>query len=145
MNTSAFWEHVDRTAGPDACWPWTGAHINNGYGQLRVGRQRILAHRLAYTLNVGDIPAGLCVLHTCDNRTCVNPAHLFLGTDGDNIRDAIAKGRLNRARLAPDRLRQVRSLHAAGLTNREIVNTTGLSYKVVHCLTSGRTYREATA
>lgn len=79
------------------CWIWTGARNCNGYGALsiRVGGVRTSpsAHRASYTLYVGEIPKGLQVLHKCDTPLCVNPEHLWLGTQLDNVRDCIAKGR----------------------------------------------------
>jgi len=77
----------------DTCWLWTGAVINNGYGQFRVNRKTIVAHRVAYDLYRGNIPKGKLVLHSCDNPPCVNPAHLFLGTQSDNVVDSIKKNR----------------------------------------------------
>lgn len=90
-----FWAKVDRR-GADECWPWTGAHLPHGYGLLRAphARRNLHAHRVAWVLKHGrEVPAGLCVLHRCDNPPCCNPAHLFLGTQVDNIRDRVAKGR----------------------------------------------------
>jgi hypothetical protein len=89
-----FWRYVTR-GDPDACWPWTGTHIKQGYGQISAGqgKRMILAHRLSYEMHVGPVAAGLSVLHRCDNPPCVNPAHLFLGTKRDNTLDALAKGR----------------------------------------------------
>ena len=79
---------------PDTgCIVWTGARIPAGYGSLSFRRKSQLTHRLAYELAHGPIPDGLCVLHRCDNRPCLNPDHLFLGTKGDNARDMTAKGR----------------------------------------------------
>ncbi len=86
-----FWRKVQKTPG---CWNWTG--VKNGrYGQIRVPRQKrkMYAHRLSWMLTYGPIPKELLVLHHCDNPKCVNPAHLFLGTDRDNHLDCLRKGR----------------------------------------------------
>jgi hypothetical protein len=74
------------------CWLWQGG-TSNEYGMLRVGDRTMRTHRRSWELYRGPIPATLCVLHTCDVKLCVNPDHLFLGTNGDNTRDMVAKGR----------------------------------------------------
>lgn len=81
---------------PLACWPWQGAASSDGYGVVRLGRggrrRLVYAHRLAYALAYGS-PGRRQVLHRCDNPICVNPMHLRAGTQADNVRDMIAKGR----------------------------------------------------
>lgn len=86
-----FWSKVNIGAA-DACWPWL-ASTKNGYGQINVGGEISYAHRLSYEFANGEIPSGLFVCHRCDNKSCVNPVHLFLGTQQDNMDDMIAKGR----------------------------------------------------
>jgi hypothetical protein len=82
---------IDRSGGPDACWPWTGPLNPRGYGQtfVRMGDRnvRVGAHRAAYIAEYGDVPDGLFVLHNCDNPPCCNPAHLRTGTHRDNMAD----------------------------------------------------------
>lgn len=89
-----FFEKVRKTR---KCWEWTALTVN-GYGRFRIGNSLVSAHRYAYELSFGEIPAGLFVLHKCDNRSCVKPAHLFLGTLQANMQDAVAKGRHYNAR-----------------------------------------------
>jgi hypothetical protein len=88
-----FWAKVDRSAGPDGCWEWTAGRLPNGYGKIWVDGISDGAHRVSWALAHGPIRDGLFVLHTCDNRPCVNPAHLYLGTQSDNIRDMDRRGR----------------------------------------------------
>lgn len=94
-----FWSQVDRSGGPDACWPWTGTRVRRGYGQFNVRRARIPAHRYAYDLAHPDAPLGaLLACHHCDNPPCCNAAHLFAGDSSANQLDAAEKRRHRNAR-----------------------------------------------
>ena len=75
------------------CWEWTAKTAVAGYGRLTVDKKSILAHRLSYELFKGKIPEDFCVCHTCDNRKCINPDHLWLGTKSDNTKDMYSKNR----------------------------------------------------
>lgn len=85
-----FWSKVNKT---DTCWLWVGAKDNNGYGAIRVNSKNINAHRFSYQILKGRIGNGLFVCHSCDNPSCVNPEHLFLGTNYDNVQDMVKKMR----------------------------------------------------
>lgn len=108
-----FWSKVDKS---HDCWEWTAHRTHDGYGRftLRHGVPR-MAHRVAYELTHGTIPDGLLVCHRCDNPACVRPAHLFLGTNNDNMRDMVAKGRGHagirniRAKLTPTQVKEIRT------------------------------------
>lgn len=97
-----FWLRVKKTE--CGCWLWTGSKARCGYGTIGLGRRgdgTAYAHRVSYELHVGPIPGGMLALHKCDVRTCVNPAHLFLGTKRDNTQDMMRKGRARHAGTGP--------------------------------------------
>lgn len=102
-----FWDKVD-VKNKDECWPWIGATNPAGYGKLHVDGKFIDAHRMAYHIHYDEHPGNLLVCHSCDNPTCVNPHHLWLGTYSDNIRDSISKGR-NRSKEVGVRLRKIKT------------------------------------
>ena len=86
---------LERVEFTDTCWNWTGS-TRNGYGQIGRNFTKLYTHRLVWQLAYGDIPEGKCVLHHCDNKCCVRPSHLFIGTRKDNTHDMIKKGRCGR-------------------------------------------------
>jgi len=112
------------------CWEWQAAKIWNGYGRIVVNQKWLLAHRVAYELSFGNITEGLCVLHKCDNRSCCNPAHLFLGTQADNIHDMCLKNRQSsaigshnyNAKLSEDDVIKIIELLKNNMNQREIAD-----------------------
>lgn len=115
-----FWSKVDRSNGPEACWTWKGYVRYDGYGQLQRDKKKVKAHRLALALSGAAFTSSDCVLHRCDNKLCVNPAHLSTGTQADNMRDMVSKGRSlggernARARLTSADVRGIRVALLAG-------------------------------
>lgn len=87
-----FWAFVEKR-GDDDCWAWTGGTTADGYGRFWDGQQETGAHRYSYLIHKQDYDPSLLACHTCDNPTCVNPAHLFMATNAENTRDKMKKGR----------------------------------------------------
>ena len=85
-----FWSHVD-VGGPDDCWEWTAPRANHGYGSFSINGISVKAHRMSAVIALGWFDARLYVLHHCDNKPCVNPRHLYLGTHRDNMLDAVER------------------------------------------------------
>lgn len=132
-----FWAKVDRSGGPDACWPWTGAHHPMGYGRLYFrGRMRPATHAALLFGRGIEVGTGLA-RHTCDNPPCCNPAHLITGSRIDNAQDAVERGRLavgernHLSRLDDTRVRQIRDLAGRGLSHRAIAEAVGTSQATV--------------
>ena len=101
-----FWPKVEMGK---KCWEWVGGKDGDGYGVLRVGSAEcnfIKAHRVSFLIHYGEIPHGLVVCHTCDNPSCVNPKHLFIGSRKDNTRDMLKKGRARGGANAPQKGRR---------------------------------------
>lgn len=109
-----FWEKVTKT---DDCWLWTGAGVR--YGSFRGPDKTTTAHRFSYELHHGPIENGAYVCHTCDNPKCVNPDHLFLGTQSDNLKDMTDKGR-RWSKIDEEDVRIIRYLYERGVTYQKI-------------------------
>lgn len=122
------WARADLSGGPEACWPWGDARNDDGYGRIRIAGHHWYAHRLAYLLARGPIPAGAMVCHHCDNPPCVNPAHLFMGYAFENARDKVAKGRQAMWRPTQDELVLLTSNRSA----RAIAAEAGVSIRTIY-------------
>lgn len=155
-----FWAKVEQD-GPvprhcpelGACWTWTGRR-QGGYGRFDLPEPQggVFAHRVAYELLVGAVPAGLQVLHRCDNPSCVNPAHLFVGTHQDNMADRDSKGRgqhgerHSRARLSEDSVRAIRARYAhGGVSWRALGREYGVARSTIQAIIQGTSWKHVMA
>lgn len=134
-----FWGKVNIHS-KNECWEWTGGKTGNGYGSFYFGGCWCAAHRAAWILTYGAIPKGLCVLHHCDHPWCMNPNHLFLGTNADNVADRVCKDRSARMRgeenpraklIESDRLEIRRLYKEANLYQREIAEMFGVAQTTI--------------
>jgi hypothetical protein len=142
-----FWSKVDPTG---ECWEWTAYRNNHGYGQFTVTKGVFYAaHNVSYALTHGPIPAGLSTCHRCDNPPCVNPDHLFLGTQSDNARDMFAKGRAIRshgvaranARLTDVAVRDIRTAAAYRGLIKNLAERYGVSTTTIRGIRMGKKWR----
>lgn len=136
-----FMAKVRRT---DSCWIWSAAKYWSGYGAFRYFNRIIPAHRASYQIHTGKIPDGFVVMHRCDNKSCVNPAHLKIGTQMENIRDKMTKGRQlrgekhGRALLEEKDVRQIHSLRRKNMTMEKIGSIFGIGSSHVSQILSRR-------
>lgn len=99
---------------PSECWRWSKFRNRDGYGWCRYNKEYWRAHKLAYAAFVEEIPDGMQVLHRCDVPACCNPAHLYLGTHADNMRDKAKRDRVKSKKLTDDQVREIRALYRTG-------------------------------
>lgn len=145
-----FWEKVDKHC-QSGCWEWRGSILaKSGYGQFRgggKGSKMWKAHRYSWFLHHGAAPDDLMVCHHCDNRKCVNPVHLFLGTQMENIADAIRKGRNARGEtigtsvLGREDVLIIRALCGVGASRADVARMIGVGWTTVEHITSGATWK----
>ena len=142
-----FWGRVDKSQG---CWIWTGMRSEKGYGRLISDGKRVRAHRVAWELDNGiPVPPGLDVLHRCDTPPCCNPAHLFLGTQAENLADRDRKGRAvyrrgtnnGSARLSEGDVRQIRNLAKNGVQQKDIAARFDIAQATVSLIVGRKTWR----
>lgn len=138
-----FWANVDRTGD---CWLWMKACRTSGYGVARYRGRQYGAHRIAYELTHGPIPAGLFVCHKCDRPRCCRPDHLFLGTCADNVADKMAKGRhrpprgeqCGMAKLTAEQVRAIRARRAdGGVTLVQLAQEYGVNARTISKIVRG--------
>lgn len=146
-----FWRFIEKLAfGSSDCWIWTGT-VSAGYGRMTsLGENK--AHRVAWRLFKGDIPKGMKVLHACDLMLCVNPGHLFLGTQQDNIRDMCAKGRQRSnpvcgeknpaAKLNSRNVARMRELRFAGMPFKKIAQLFNVSTMTAYRAVVGQSWKD---
>jgi hypothetical protein len=132
------WERVDKTGGPNSCWPWMGFRKYSGYGQVAFySSEYSLTHRVAYELTTGEqIEDGLIILHTCDNPPCCNPRHLRKGTKKDNTHDMVNP----KAKLTRDEVLEIKRLLRDGMSQKKIARIFGVNGGTISCIDSGRNW-----
>lgn len=147
-----FWNKVDtsRRHGPKGdCWGWKGIKGKRGYGEISISKTgRVYAHRVSYEIHIGPIPERLFVCHTCDNPSCTNPKHQFLGTNGDNMADKVRKNRQRRGESSPgsklteSQVTEIKKLWIGGEhTQREIGRMYGIGQQHVSHIVRGRLWK----
>jgi len=138
-----FWSKVERGE-PHECWRWTGVILKMGYGNFRSGPNTTeYAHRFSWRVANGrQVPAGMVIRHSCDNRWCVNPAHLSIGTHADNVADKVAKGRQGaKCKLTADQVRAIREALAEGTKQNALAAQYGVTTSAIQGIASGKTWR----
>lgn len=161
-NISIFWSKVNKDGAIPAhspelgnCWLWTAFCYPNGYGKRIWENGESYAHRVSWIINRGEIPDGLQVLHKCDVRNCVNPKHLFLGTQKDNMRDMINKGRMvipprngeknSNSKLTIAQVREIRIRYAVGgISHKKLGDEFGISDGQIGYIVNYKGWKEDT-
>lgn len=130
----AFAEKVDKRS-HDECWEWLASKDSNGYGWFNTGSKVVRAHRVSWEIFFGKIPEGILVLHKCNNPSCVNPYHLYLGDRADNMRDAVQIG-LHR-KIKDEDVEKIQKLLSLGERQRDIAKPFGVCQYVIFSIGKG--------
>lgn len=131
----------------NGCWIWQRGLDKNGYGRSSINRKGVQAHRVSWVIHKGKIPDGMQVLHRCDNPPCVNPEHLFLGNNADNMTDKMKKNRqtrghdVNTSKINASDVFRIRGLLSEGWSGRKISKLLGLKDHHVYDIKNGRSWR----
>lgn len=147
-----FWSKVDRLPGADSCWIWRTNISRLGYGRITVNNRSREAHRVAWELAHGPIPAGQHVLHACDNTRCVRPDHLHLGGHLDNMREMAERGRRRGpvgvshhfAKFTPEMVRKLRQAHANGASIKSLATAHGVAFNAMWRLIRRKSWAHVT-
>lgn len=130
------------------CWLWQGSTNTKGYGNIRYAKKSCHVHKLTWELLNGEVPNRLCVLHSCDTPSCANPGHLFLGTNIENVKDKVRKGRQARnagevpwAKLTWDKVARIRSEYSAGTTQTQLAGQYGVTQANISEIVRHNTWR----
>ena len=130
------------------CWDWTDSTVRGGYGQFNFIRKKPFAHRVSYELYKGPKTAGLNVNHTCDNTGCVNPEHLWLGTQAEGMKDKVAKGRQAKgsengnSKLTKLQVEEIREFYATGsYTQRYMANMFSVDQSLISDIVTGKIWK----
>lgn len=132
---------------PNKCWEWTGNLTKKGYGQTRIKGITFSAHRLSWLLFHGGGLTKLQVLHKCDNRKCINPTHLFLGTNADNLADRQKKGRQvrgerhPRSRFTQNQVLGIRKMVSLGISVQKIADDYGVNNSTIYNMVNRKTWK----
>lgn len=127
----------------NGCWFWVGAVNSSGYANKYFNGRMETAHRISFQLHKGPIPDGLQVLHKCNTRRCVNPEHLFLGTQKENLLDMAKKGRTTSC-LTEEEVHEIKALRRSGKTLQAVGTTFGITKQTVHNIMTGKTWGHIT-
>jgi len=152
-----FWKHVV-PGDLNECWIWKGAPVGYGYGMMRIGNRRFVAHRLSYQIHYGKITPGMLILHSCDNPLCVNPNHLREGTPRDNVKDMWERNRASynlpkdplkgedhgMAKLNWEQVHEIRRRYIPyKVTSIELGLEYGVSHTMISCIVNGKNWKAA--